>query len=87
LFVSIDDDPGKGLRKGTGWMSSLYGIPAKAFERHIVSGSAAEVAAVVDTYRRAGARHVAVYVTEDQPLEQFERLTAALATVGAPARG
>lgn len=87
LFVSIDDDPGKGLKKGTGWMSSLYGIPAKAFERHIVSGTAAEVAAVVDTYRRAGARHVAVYVTEDQPLEQFERLTGALATVGAPARG
>jgi alkanesulfonate monooxygenase SsuD/methylene tetrahydromethanopterin reductase-like flavin-dependent oxidoreductase (luciferase family) len=87
LFVSIDDDAGKGLKKGTGWMSSLYGIPAKAFERHIVSGTAAEVAAVVDTYRRAGARHVAVYVTEDQPLEQFERLTTALATVGAPARG
>jgi alkanesulfonate monooxygenase SsuD/methylene tetrahydromethanopterin reductase-like flavin-dependent oxidoreductase (luciferase family) len=87
LFVSIDDDPGRGLKKGTGWMSSLYGIPAKAFERHIVSGSAAEVAAVVDTYRRAGARHVAVYVTEDQPLEQFERLTVALAAVRAPARG
>ena len=45
------------------------------------------LATVVDTYRRAGARHVAVYVTEDQPLEQFERLTGALVTVGAPARG
>jgi alkanesulfonate monooxygenase SsuD/methylene tetrahydromethanopterin reductase-like flavin-dependent oxidoreductase (luciferase family) len=87
LFVSVDDDPVRGSKKGTGWMSSLYGIPAKAFERHIVSGTAAEVAEVVTTYRRAGAEHVAVYVTEDQPLEQFERLTSALAAVGTPARG
>jgi len=87
LFVSIDDDPVVGSARGTAWMSSLYGIPAKAFERHIVSGTAAEVAAVVGSYRRAGASHVAVYVTQDHPLEQFERLIAALASVGAPARG
>ena len=68
-------------------MSSLYGIPAKAFERHIVSGTAAEVAGVVAEFRSAGAEHVAVYVTADQPLEQFERLIAALAAVGVPARG
>ena len=40
LFVSIDDDPAVGAKRGTGWMSSLYGIPAKAFDRHIVSGTA-----------------------------------------------
>ncbi len=55
LFVSIDDDVTVGLRRGTEWMSSLYGIPAKAFERHLVSGTAAEVADVVATYRAAGA--------------------------------
>ena len=68
-------------------MSSLYGIPAKAFDRHIVSGTAAEVADVIAEYRAVGAQHVAIYVTADQPLEQFERLIAALATVGVPARG
>ena len=68
-------------------MSSLYGIPAKAFERHLVSGTAAEVAEVVATFRDAGAEHVAVYVTDDQPLEQFERLVAALPAAGVPARG
>jgi alkanesulfonate monooxygenase SsuD/methylene tetrahydromethanopterin reductase-like flavin-dependent oxidoreductase (luciferase family) len=87
LFVSVDDDPVRGAARGTRWMSSLYGIPAKAFERHIVSGTATEVAEVVTTYRNTGAEHVALYVTADQPLEQFERLTAALATAGAPTRG
>ncbi len=78
LFISIDDDADTGRRRGSGWMSSLYGIPAKAFERHLVSGTAAEVAATVSAYREAGAEHVAVYVTADEPLEQFERLIAAL---------
>jgi alkanesulfonate monooxygenase SsuD/methylene tetrahydromethanopterin reductase-like flavin-dependent oxidoreductase (luciferase family) len=87
LFVSIDDDAGVGRRRGTGWMSSLYGIPAKAFDHHLVAGTAAEVADVVTTYRDAGAEHVAVYITADEPLEQFERLTTALSAVGVPTRG
>jgi alkanesulfonate monooxygenase SsuD/methylene tetrahydromethanopterin reductase-like flavin-dependent oxidoreductase (luciferase family) len=87
LFVSIDDDPVVGAKRGTRWMSSLYGIPAKAFDRHIVSGSAGEVADVIADFRSAGAEHVAIYVTADHPLEQFERLIAASATVGVPARG
>ncbi len=84
LFVSIDDDTERGRDRGTGWMSSLYGIPARAFERHLVSGTAAEVAAVVSEYRDAGAEHVAVYVTADEPLDQFERLTTALSHRGVP---
>lgn len=87
LFVSVDDDPDLGLRRGTGWMSSLYGIPPKAFERHLISGTAAEVAGVVSTYRDAGAEHVVVYVTDDEPLDQFERLMTALAAAGGPTRG
>src|SRR5664280_2587049 len=87
LFVSIDDDAGVGRRRGTGWMSSLYGIPAQAFDHHLVAGTAAEVADVVTTYRDAGAEHVAVYITADEPLEQFERLTTALSATGVPTRG
>ena len=68
-------------------MGSLYGIPAKAFDRHLVSGTASEVAETVAEYRRAGARHVAVYVTADRPIDQFERLIAALPTAGVPTRG
>ena len=87
LFVSVDDQPGAGLHQGTSWMSSLYGIPAKAFERHLITGTAADVAEVVAAFRRAGAEHVAVYVTADQPLEQFERLMAALPAAGVRTRG
>jgi len=87
LFISIDDDPDRARRRGTGWMSSLYGIPGRAFDRHLVHGTAAEVAEVVAAYRRAGAEHVVVYVTADQPMDQFERLVAALPAAGVPTRG
>ena len=83
LFVSIDDDPEAGRHRGTRWMSAFYGIPSKAFDRHLVFGTAGEVAAVISAYRRAGAEHVGVYVTDDQPLEQFERLVSALPATGA----
>jgi alkanesulfonate monooxygenase SsuD/methylene tetrahydromethanopterin reductase-like flavin-dependent oxidoreductase (luciferase family) len=78
LFVSIDDDPNRSRQRGTRWMSSLYGIPPKAFDRHLVAGTADEVAGVVAAFRDAGARHVVVYVTDDRPLHQFERLMTAL---------
>lgn len=87
LFISIDDDAGEARRRGAAWMASLYGIPARAFERHLVHGTAAEVADVVTSFRAAGAEHVVVYVTADQPMAQFERLVAALAASGAPTRG
>jgi alkanesulfonate monooxygenase SsuD/methylene tetrahydromethanopterin reductase-like flavin-dependent oxidoreductase (luciferase family) len=86
LFVSIDDDPAVGRDRGTDWMSSLYGIPAKAFERHLVHGTADEVAQRVAAYRKAGARHVAIYVTADQPMEQFERLVSASSAPAGPTR-
>jgi alkanesulfonate monooxygenase SsuD/methylene tetrahydromethanopterin reductase-like flavin-dependent oxidoreductase (luciferase family) len=84
LFVSIHDDPAVGRAQGTRWMSSLYGIPAKAFDRHLVAGTAEEVADVVTAYRAAGAHHVTLYVTDDRPLDQFERLTSALRRAGVP---
>jgi alkanesulfonate monooxygenase SsuD/methylene tetrahydromethanopterin reductase-like flavin-dependent oxidoreductase (luciferase family) len=86
LFVSIDDDPVAARVAGTRWMSSLYGIPAKAFERHLVAGTAAEVAEVVAVYRAAGAAHVDLYITADQPVEQFERLVSALPAAGVRTR-
>jgi alkanesulfonate monooxygenase SsuD/methylene tetrahydromethanopterin reductase-like flavin-dependent oxidoreductase (luciferase family) len=85
MFVSLDDDPVVARRRGTAWMSSLYGIPAKAFERHLVSGTTADVTEAVAAYRAAGCRHVALYVTADQPIDQFEHLTSALRRAGVPA--
>ena len=84
LFVAIDEDGDRGMAKGTGWMGSLYGIPPKAFERHLVTGTADEVAARVAEYRSVGAEHIAIYVTDDQPIDQFQRLMAALPAAGVP---
>jgi len=63
-------------------MGSLYGLPPKAFERHLVSGTADEVAARVTEYQAVGAQHVAIYVTDDRPIDQFARLMAALPASG-----
>lgn len=84
LFVSVDDDPMIAMGRGTRWMSSMYAIPAKAFERHLVSGSAGGVAERVAAYWNAGAEHVALYVTDDRPLQQFEQLICALSAAGVP---
>jgi hypothetical protein len=65
-------------------MGSLYGIPPKAFERHLVTGTADEVATRVADYRAVGAQHVAIYVTDDNPIDQFASLTAALDGAGIP---
>jgi len=84
VFVAIDDDRDAGRARGTAWMASLYGLPPKAFDRHLLTGSASEVAARVVEYRSAGADHVAVYVTDDAPLTQFERLMSAMPAAGVP---
>jgi alkanesulfonate monooxygenase SsuD/methylene tetrahydromethanopterin reductase-like flavin-dependent oxidoreductase (luciferase family) len=84
LFVSVDDDVAHASRRGAAWMSSMYGIPAKAFERHLVAGTPSQVAESVAAYRRAGAEHVALYVTADDPLPQFERLVGALGATPTP---
>jgi len=84
LFVSLDADHDRGVARGTGWMGSLYGLPPKAFERHLVAGTAEEVAGRLAEYRAVGARHVAVYVTDDEPIDQFTRLLEALPAAGVP---
>lgn len=84
LFVSIDDDRDRGTATGTAWMGSLYGLPPRAFARHLVAGTAEEVAARVAEYRDVGAEHVAIYITDDEPIDQFTRLMAALPAAGVP---
>jgi alkanesulfonate monooxygenase SsuD/methylene tetrahydromethanopterin reductase-like flavin-dependent oxidoreductase (luciferase family) len=82
LFVSVDDDLDTARRRGTEWMSGLYGIPAKAFQRHLIAGTAHAVAQTVATYRRCGAEHVVLYMTDDEPLDQFSQLIEALRQAG-----
>jgi alkanesulfonate monooxygenase SsuD/methylene tetrahydromethanopterin reductase-like flavin-dependent oxidoreductase (luciferase family) len=68
---------------GARWLSSLYGIPPKAFTRHLVAGRATVCADHVSRYLEAGARHVVVMVAADDTLEHFEALAGELdRTVG-----
>jgi hypothetical protein len=60
-------------------MSSLYGLPARSFERHLVTGSARACASALARFAEAGAQHIAVFVTTDDPLVQFEDLAGEFA--------
>jgi alkanesulfonate monooxygenase SsuD/methylene tetrahydromethanopterin reductase-like flavin-dependent oxidoreductase (luciferase family) len=58
--------------RGREWMSSLYGLPAKVFSRHLVTGGARACATSLARFVEAGAGHIAVFVADDDPLDQFE---------------
>jgi alkanesulfonate monooxygenase SsuD/methylene tetrahydromethanopterin reductase-like flavin-dependent oxidoreductase (luciferase family) len=69
---------GRAFADGCEWLSSLYGIPPRAFAKHLVSGPAEDCAGTIDAYRQAGAQHVVVMMAADDPLEHFEALRIAL---------
>lgn len=77
LPVAVGDDSGVHAR-GCAWLADLYGIPARSFARHLVSGPASACAERVGAYLDAGADHVAVLVAADRPLDHFAPLAEAL---------
>jgi alkanesulfonate monooxygenase SsuD/methylene tetrahydromethanopterin reductase-like flavin-dependent oxidoreductase (luciferase family) len=70
--------------RGTRWLSGLYGIPPRAFERHLVAGPAAACAERIGRFFEAGARHVVAMVADDAVTAHFAGLAGALGP--APAR-
>jgi alkanesulfonate monooxygenase SsuD/methylene tetrahydromethanopterin reductase-like flavin-dependent oxidoreductase (luciferase family) len=75
-------------RRGAEWLSALYSIPPRAFERHLVAGTAAACAEQLQGYFESGADHVAVMVAADHALDQFAELVGAFpATAGRAAVG
>jgi alkanesulfonate monooxygenase SsuD/methylene tetrahydromethanopterin reductase-like flavin-dependent oxidoreductase (luciferase family) len=76
---------GTAAERGAAWLSSLYGIPPKAFARHLVAGSPATCAAGVAHYLDAGAHHVVLMVADDRAVEHFAALADALGTTPAAA--
>jgi alkanesulfonate monooxygenase SsuD/methylene tetrahydromethanopterin reductase-like flavin-dependent oxidoreductase (luciferase family) len=78
VFVSVGGE--RAREEGLEWMSSLYSLPPDLFERHLVSGSAATAADSLGRYFDAGASHVAVFVTADDPVARFEDLLGELDT-------
>jgi alkanesulfonate monooxygenase SsuD/methylene tetrahydromethanopterin reductase-like flavin-dependent oxidoreductase (luciferase family) len=76
VFVHVGDDGDPGGR-GADWLSDLYRVPPKAFQRHLVAGSATECAAGLWRYAEAGARQVIVMVAGAPAVAQFQALRTA----------
>jgi len=77
VFVSVGGP--EAADRGLAWMSSLYSIAPEAFRRHLVAGDAHDVASALSRFSEAGAQHLAVFVTADDPIAQFEDLAGELA--------
>ncbi len=84
MVTTVGDDSVKARTAGTQWLSALYGIPAKAFGRHLVAGPAEHCALAAARYVKAGAAHVIVLVADDDALGQFRALAAAYDRLPAP---
>ncbi len=84
VFVYVGDDEADPQR-GAAWLSNLYGLPAKAFRRHLVAGPADVCAAALQRFADSGARHILIMVAGSPALEHFGALQAAF-TGGLPAR-
>jgi alkanesulfonate monooxygenase SsuD/methylene tetrahydromethanopterin reductase-like flavin-dependent oxidoreductase (luciferase family) len=65
------------LAEGCAWLSNLYGIPPKAFERHLIAGPSEACATGLARFVEAGARHIAVMVAGDDAVQQFGFLRSA----------
>ena len=61
---------------GAAWLSHLYRLPPKAFQRHLVAGSPETCAAALQRYADAGADHIVVMVAGSPAVEHFALLRA-----------
>ncbi len=84
MVAAVGPDVARARAAGTEWLAALYGIPARAFARHLVAGPAGYCAEAAARYVEAGAAHVAVLVAADDALDQFRALAAAYDRLGTP---
>jgi alkanesulfonate monooxygenase SsuD/methylene tetrahydromethanopterin reductase-like flavin-dependent oxidoreductase (luciferase family) len=76
--LCIGDSTERARRDGCQWLSELYRLPPKAFERHLICGTPDDCAAGIAAYHEAGADHVVVMVAADQTLAHFAPVLEAL---------
>ena len=62
---------------GAQWLSEMYGLPPRAFERHLVAGESDTCAAALGRYVEAGARHIVVMVAAPGAVRHFALLRSA----------
>jgi alkanesulfonate monooxygenase len=85
-LVCVGDSAEIARKAGTAWLSDLYALPPKAFDRHIIAGTAEDCAAGIASYHDAGAGHVVVMVAADETLDHFGPLIEALRSGSATTR-
>jgi alkanesulfonate monooxygenase SsuD/methylene tetrahydromethanopterin reductase-like flavin-dependent oxidoreductase (luciferase family) len=76
VFAHVGPE-GKAQERGSRWLSELYGIPAKAFERHLIAGPSEVCAAGLARFVQAGARHIIVMVAAPDAVQHFGFLRSA----------
>jgi hypothetical protein len=76
VFVRVGPE-GEAHEQGGEWLSTLYGVPAKAFERYLVAGPSEVCAAELGKFVEAGARHVVVMVAGPDAVQHFGFLRSA----------
>ena len=84
VFVHVGPEA-SALERGCDWLSSFYGIPPKAFARHLVAGPAEACAEQLVGYVDAGAEHVVTMVADDHSVDHFAQLVDACALGSGPA--
>ncbi len=76
IFARVGPDD-EAPARGVEWLSDMYGVPPKAFERHLVAGEPETCAAALGHYVEAGARHIIVMVAGTGAVRHFELLRSA----------
>jgi alkanesulfonate monooxygenase SsuD/methylene tetrahydromethanopterin reductase-like flavin-dependent oxidoreductase (luciferase family) len=84
VFACVGDDDQAPVR-GAQWLSELYRLPPKAFQRHLVAGSPQTCATALGRYADAGAGHILVMVAGSPAVEHFGQLRAAFVGEQLPA--
>ena len=84
VFACVGDDDQAPVL-GAQWLSELYRLPPKAFQRHLVAGSPQTCAAALGRYADAGADHILVMVAGSPAVEHFGQLRAAFVGEQLPA--
>jgi hypothetical protein len=79
VFVHVGAD-GEATERGAAWLSAMYGLPPRAFERHLVAGPPEMCAAGLARFAEAGARHIVVMVAGTGVVSHFAPLQEAFST-------
>jgi alkanesulfonate monooxygenase SsuD/methylene tetrahydromethanopterin reductase-like flavin-dependent oxidoreductase (luciferase family) len=76
VFVRVGPE-GEAHERGAQWLSDMYRVPPKAFERYLVAGPSEFCAAELSRFVEAGVRHVVVMMAGAEAVPHFGLLRSA----------